>query len=61
MTRSNLLSKDHKPFDFNLVLIGFMGAGKSTVSDYFHTAFGMEVIEMDRIISDCSPFFSFVA
>ena len=52
MTRSNLLSKDHKPFDFNLVLICFMGAGKSTVSDYFHTAFGMEVIEMDRIISE---------
>ena len=29
-----------------------MGAGKSTVSDYFHAAFGMEVIEMDRIISE---------
>ena len=52
MTRSNLPTPDHKPFDYNLVLIGFMGAGKSTVSDYFHTVFGMEVIEMDRIIAE---------
>ena len=52
MTRSNLPTPDHRPFDYNLVLIGFMGAGKSTISDYFHTVFGMEVIEMDRIIAE---------
>ena len=51
MTYSNLPVQDQKPFNFNLVLIGFMGAGKSTVSEYFHNRFGMEVIEMDRIIA----------
>ena len=52
MESSALPARDHKPFNYNLVLIGFMGAGKSTVSDYFHTMFGMEVIEMDRIIAE---------
>ncbi len=40
-----------KLFNYNLVLIGFMGAGKSTMSDYFNTMFAMDVIEMDQIIS----------
>lgn len=34
------------------MLIGFMGAGKSTISDYLRTAFAMEVVEMDQIISE---------
>ena len=39
-----------KLFDYNIVLIGFMGAGKSTISDYLSTMFAMEVVEMDREI-----------
>lgn len=38
-------------FNYNIFLIGFMGAGKSTISDYMHTLFAMDVIEMDEIIS----------
>ena len=30
-----------KLFNYNIVLIGFMGAGKSTISDYLRTAFAM--------------------
>ena len=52
MRQSSISPAGHKPFNFNLVLIGFMGAGKSTVSDYFHNMYGMEVIEMDRIIAE---------
>ena len=39
-------------FHYNIVLIGFMGSGKSTISDYFSTMFAMETVEMDRIISE---------
>ncbi len=39
-------------FDYNILLIGFMGTGKSTVSDYLSTLFSMEVVEMDQIISE---------
>ena len=39
-----------KLFDYNIVLIGFMGAGKSTISDYLSTMFAMEVVEMDQEI-----------
>ena len=38
-------------FDFNILLIGFMGAGKSTVADYLKEAYSMEVVEMDQIIA----------
>ena len=44
-------NKDGK-FNYNIVLIGFMGTGKSTVSSYLKKAFGMEVVEMDQIISE---------
>ncbi|MCD8085718.1 MAG: shikimate kinase [Clostridiales bacterium] len=37
-------------FDGNLFLIGFMGAGKSTVAGAFHALCGMEVLEMDEEI-----------
>ena len=40
-----------KLFNYNLVLIGFMGAGKTTMSDYFNTMFAMDVVEMDQVIS----------
>ena len=39
-----------KLFDYNIVMIGFMGAGKSTVAEYLSTMFAMEVVEMDQKI-----------
>ena len=41
-----------KLFDYNIVLIGFMGAGKSTISDFLRTVFAMEIVEMDQIIAE---------
>ena len=41
-----------KLFNYNIVLIGFMGAGKSTISDFLRTVFAMEVVEMDQIIAE---------
>lgn len=38
-------------FDYNIVLIGFMGAGKSTVSEYLSTLFAMKYVEMDQVIT----------
>ena len=40
-----------KLFNYNIVLIGFMGAGKTTISDYLSTMFAMDVVEMDQIIA----------
>ncbi len=40
-----------KPFDYNIVLIGFMGTGKSTVSACLSAMFGMETVEMDHVIA----------
>ncbi len=37
-------------FEYNLVLIGFMGSGKTTVSNALEHLFSMEVIEMDQVI-----------
>lgn len=37
-------------FNYNICLIGFMGAGKSTISDYLNTLFAMKVVEMDQLI-----------
>ena len=39
-------------FRYNIVLIGFMGSGKSTISDYLSTMFAMETVEMDQIIAE---------
>ncbi|MCI9153688.1 shikimate kinase [Lachnospiraceae bacterium] len=39
-------------FDYNIVLIGFMGAGKTTVSEYLSTMFAMDVVEMDQVIAE---------
>ena len=41
-----------KLFNYNIVLIGFMGAGKSTISDFLKNAFAMDVVEMDQIIAE---------
>lgn len=40
------------PLNYNIVLIGFMGTGKSTISDCLSTSFDMEVVDMDQVISD---------
>lgn len=39
-------------FDYNIVLIGFMGVGKSTVSDYLSSMFAMQIVEMDQVIAE---------
>lgn len=44
--------KTRKLFDYNIVLIGFMGAGKSTVSEYLSTLFAMDIVEMDQVIAE---------
>ena len=41
-----------KLFPYNIVLIGFMGAGKSTTSDYLSTMFDMKLVEMDQEIAE---------
>lgn len=38
-------------FSYNIYLIGFMGSGKSTISDYLTGHYGMEKIEMDQRIA----------
>lgn len=41
-----------KLFEYNIVLIGFMGAGKSTISSYLRDMFAMDVVEMDQVIAE---------
>lgn len=36
----------------NIFLIGFMGAGKSTIARAFSELHGMEIVEMDQLISE---------
>lgn len=36
----------------NIILIGFMGAGKSSVSAYLNQVLGLEVVEMDQEIAN---------
>ena len=44
--------QSRKLFNYNIVLIGFMGAGKSTISEFLKNSLAMEVIEMDQIIAE---------
>lgn len=44
--------KCEQPPEYNIFLIGFMGSGKSTVCECLHTKYGMEMIEMDSLISE---------
>ena len=39
-------------FDYNFVLTGFMGAGKTTISNALKHIFDIDVIEMDQIIAE---------
>ena len=52
ITQNSKRIQARKLFNYNLVLIGFMGAGKSTISEFLKTAFAMDVIEMDQIIAE---------
>lgn len=44
------LENGGRPLEYNIVLIGFMGTGKSTVAEYLRTRFSMDLVEMDREI-----------
>ena len=52
ITQNSKSIQARKLFNYNIVLIGFMGAGKSTISEFLKTAFAMDVIEMDQIIAE---------
>ena len=49
-TNSNRIQA-RKLFNYNIVLIGFMGTGTSTISDFLKNVFAMDVAEMDQIIA----------
>lgn len=36
----------------NIMLIGFMGTGKSTVAAYMNQVYGMDVVEMDEVLAE---------
>ena len=40
-----------QPFEYNIVLIGFMGVGKSTISKKLSEICSMDVVEMDQLIA----------
>ena len=48
----NKEEKSKQTFDYNIALIGFMGSGKSTVSQALSQLYAMDVIEMDQVIAD---------
>lgn len=52
IVRNSKRIQARKLFSYNIVLIGFMGAGKSTISDYLNTCFAMDVVEMDQEIAE---------
>lgn len=51
ITKNSKRIQARKLFDYNIVLIGFMGAGKTTISKYLNLLFAMDIVEMDEIIS----------
>ena len=52
IVKSSKRIQARKLFNHNIILIGFMGAGKSTVSDFLSTLFAMKVVEMDQVIAE---------
>ena len=52
ITQNSKRIQSRNLFNYNIFLIGFMGAGKSTISDFLRTVFAMEVVEMDQIIAE---------
>ena len=49
---NELIKKFWESCDYNIVLIGFMGAGKSTVARTLGEWFDMDIVEMDELISE---------
>ena len=45
INRNSKRIQARKLFDYNIILIGFMGAGKTTISDYLSTMFAMNIVE----------------
>lgn len=41
----------YTPYSYNLVLVGFMGCGKSTIAQMLQERHHMELIEMDELIA----------
>lgn len=52
IVRNSKRIQARKLFSYNIILIGFMGSGKSTISEFLSTMFAMDVIEMDQIIAE---------
>ncbi|MGC4019892.1 MAG: dephospho-CoA kinase [Muricomes sp.] len=52
IVRNSKRIQARKLFSYNIVLIGFMGAGKSTVSEYLSTMFAMNIVDMDQVIAE---------
>ena len=52
INRNSKRIQARKLFDYNIILIGFMGAGKTSISDYLNTMFAMDIVEMDQVIAD---------
>ena len=48
ITQNSKRIQSRNLFNYNIFLIGFMGAGKSTISDYLKNALAMDVVEMDQ-------------
>lgn len=52
INRNSKRIQARKLFNYNIILIGFMGAGKTTISDYLSTMFAMNIVEMDQVIAE---------
>ena len=50
ITQNSKRIQSRNLFNYNIFLIGFMGAGKSTISDDLKNALAMDVVEMDQCI-----------
>ena len=50
ITQNSKRIQSRNLFNYNIFLIGFMGAGKSTISDYLKNALAMDVVEVDQCI-----------
>lgn len=52
IVRNSKRIQARKLFSYNIVLIGFMGSGKTTISDYLSTTLAMNIVEMDQVIAE---------
>lgn len=50
--KDSITIQESVQFPYNIVLIGFMGCGKSTISGCLRRMFAMKTVEMDQIISE---------